>query len=329
MAHSYNPVQALLMAAAQGNTTQVKDLLNIKGLSVSVKGLYKNVQGVTALMVAADHGQGSMCEYLLRQPAANAPEVALLHCKNEKGWDAMSYAAGAGHHHVCKILLKYKPNMEARDNDGITALGWAASNTNAKRRAVETCDFLCKRRANVNAKDNRGNAPLLQAAVSEYPDLAKTLLRHGANVNAMDNEGATPIIAAVSIGDLEMIKLFIQAGATLRSSKGHRTVFDTACFYRDTFRGCAQRADKHQQVVDYLQQVIVPQAPAEPEALAGIEDLAAAQVMVGNLQAAPSVPVAVVQQAAAARQALEVDETGEAYQNNEGHDAQHMMEVCL
>jgi TIR domain/Ankyrin repeats (3 copies) len=70
--------------------------------------------------------------------------------------------------------------------------------------------------------ETRISAVLMQAALSDDLDAAKTALKEGANVNARDMYGVSPLLYAVLGTDTAMPKLLIEAGAHVnaRDSNG-------------------------------------------------------------------------------------------------------------
>ena len=84
--------------------------------------------------------------------------------------------------------IKDGANVNAKDNDGNTALMWAAYNGHTER-----VKLLIEHGANINAKDNDGETALMQAAFYGYIEIVKLLLEYGASVNDKDNEGWTAL----------------------------------------------------------------------------------------------------------------------------------------
>ena len=109
--------------------------------------------------------------------------------------------------------IKNGANVEAADNDRMTALMYAAgANPNP-----EVITALIKAGADVNAKDKNGFTPLIYAALcnSSNPGVAIALIEARANVNANTTDGLTPLVAAVQSksSNPEVITALIKAGA--------------------------------------------------------------------------------------------------------------------
>jgi ankyrin repeat protein len=134
-------------------------------------------------------------------------------------------AAHSGNPEVLMEILRYDPQLEARDHEGRTAI-FAAGDYKATDKdgdRVKCVRMLAEAGANVNARDEDGNTPLHETFLT---DVEEELLKLGANVNARNNDGETPIFTTV---DDDAIPLFIKHGAdlTIRNKKGE-TVFEDA-----------------------------------------------------------------------------------------------------
>jgi ankyrin repeat protein len=72
---------------------------------------------------------------------------------------------------------------------------------------------LIEKGADVNAKDNEGITALMYAVAFEHPEMVKLLIDAGADVNAKDNEGITALMVASFEGYTDIVELLIKAGA--------------------------------------------------------------------------------------------------------------------
>ncbi len=137
----------------------------------------------------------------------------------------LSHAAASGNPEMVREILKYHPDLEARDSEGKTAVFAAGDWRNEDKEGprVECVRLLARAGANVNARDEDGNTPLHETFLTE---VAEELLKLGANVNARNKDGETPIFTNV---DDDAIGLFIEHGAdlTIRNKKG-QTVMEAA-----------------------------------------------------------------------------------------------------
>lgn len=135
------------------------------------------------------------------------------------------YAAESGNPDVVREILRYKPQLDARDREGQTAMFAAGEyrNSDEEGARVECVRLLAKAGADVNARDKDGNTPLHEIFLT---DVEAELLKLGADVNARNNDGETPIFTNV---DEDSIALFVEHGADLniRNNKGE-TVIEAA-----------------------------------------------------------------------------------------------------
>lgn len=132
------------------------------------------------------------------------------------------YAAESGNPEMVKEILRYHPNLEARDQEGKTAIFAAGDSHNDDKEGarVACVQLLAEAGANVNARDKDGNTPLHETFLT---DVEQELLKLGADVNARNKDGETPIFTTV---DDQAIPLLIEHGADLniRNNKGETVV---------------------------------------------------------------------------------------------------------
>jgi ankyrin repeat protein len=131
-------------------------------------------------------------------------------------------AARSGQPDVVQEILRYSPNVEARDREGKTALfaaGEFSSEAEDSSRA-ECIKLLAEAGADVNARDDKGNTPLHETFIL---NVEEELLKLGADVNARNKDGETPIFTTY---DDRVIPLLMKRGAdlTIRNNKGDTVV---------------------------------------------------------------------------------------------------------
>lgn len=69
----------------------------------------------------------------------------------------------------------------------------------------------------IDARDDDGRTALYLAASAGQADIATLLLESGADVEAKDNRGSTPLLAAIRANDLTMVRILAEAGADLNA----------------------------------------------------------------------------------------------------------------
>ena len=145
---------------------------------------------------------------------------------------ALMWAAAANENpEVISILLEAGADLNAKDEDGRTALMWAAENT------PEVVSVLLRAGADINVRDNYGSTVLIRAAQNcENPDVITVLVEAGADVNAKNNDGDTALIRAAQLGTPDGISALLGAGAdvNVKGYEGGTALMSAACDIEET-----------------------------------------------------------------------------------------------
>lgn len=135
---------------------------------------------------------------------------------NENGDTFLIAASRQGSLKIVKSLIGYGADVNAKNNDGRTALMLTSN--------LEIAKLLIDSGADVNAKNNNGGTALTRAVYWDKLEVAKLLIDNGADVNAKDDEfGQTALTQAVNWDRLEIAKLLIDNGADTKNSLTYLT----------------------------------------------------------------------------------------------------------
>ncbi len=134
-------------------------------------------------------------------------------------------------------LLQKKADVNAKDEDGRTALHLLVSGTKVKSELfemeqVQLMDSLLKHGADPNIKDAEGNtaiAAALESSIGQHIGIMELerLLAAGANPNLQNNEGKTPLMMACEIdADFEIILALVKSGSDpkIRDASGKAAI---------------------------------------------------------------------------------------------------------
>jgi uncharacterized protein len=211
-------------AAAQSLPDLVESARRDEALRAIVAGADVNersVDGTTALLWAAHHGDFELVERLLARGAdANA--------RNDYGATPLGEAAVEADTKTIAALLAAGADIESPNAEGQTALMVVARTGN-----VATARLLLDRGADVNATEGfGGQSALMWAAAQQQPAMIRLLLERGAAVDArgrtrdwdrkvtaeprikiMQNGGFTALLYAAREGCVECIAALVEGGA--------------------------------------------------------------------------------------------------------------------
>jgi ankyrin repeat protein len=177
-----------LMAAATFNRDpNVSSYLIKNGAKVNAR----NKEGVTALMSAASKNSNPDVISLLLEAGAD------INIRDKNGATFLRAARNVNPE-VISILLKVGADADARDeNDGMTVLMAASRNISKSDRNLETIAILIDAKASIDAMDNDGKTALFYAAEYDNLKAISALLKAGADIDARDKNNRTALITAV------------------------------------------------------------------------------------------------------------------------------------
>lgn len=157
-------------------------------------------------------------------------EVLLQHlslqdidARDNEGMTALHWAAFHGRTGHVKKLVEKKADLISRDTDGKLPLHWAAQNG-----FVSTCEAMlevpdCHNL--VNGKDFSGRTPIhLAAAAGQYHVLIRLTAVPYANIEPLDNEGRTPLHWSAATGHAHCVALLLRLGSDKNTEDKHEAL---------------------------------------------------------------------------------------------------------
>jgi len=212
---------ALMVAIRQGCTDIAKIILKNPKVSVDMR----DSQGNTALWLAALTNEVEVLEMLL----ANNAKMDLT--ETGSGRSAMVLAAELNHSGIVTCLLNRgaDPNLP-KDLRGGTPAIRAAENGN-----LETLQVLIDYKADLSATDEDGRTLMHCAAEYGHEDILELLKEQNLNVNSPCLHGMTPLHSACRMGQYDAAEFLVQSGADCAiKDKFERTPFMVAWQYGET-----------------------------------------------------------------------------------------------
>ena len=138
-----------------------------------------------------------LCAVLVAAPAFAAADASVA--------DAVQH----GNIETLRRLLGQQADVNAPQNDGMTALHWAAYTEN-----VEAAKLLLEAGPDVTATTrNGGITPLMMAGATGNASIIEALIEAGANPNATGGDGSTPLMRAAVAGKSDAISVLLGYGA--------------------------------------------------------------------------------------------------------------------
>jgi hypothetical protein len=142
-----------------------------------------------------------------------------INSEDNNGRTALSWAAENGDEATVKLLLDTgKVDINSEDNNSRTALSWAVENGDE---AIVKL-LLDTSKVDVESRGNDGQTALSLAAKNGHEALVKLLLDTSkVDVNSEDNDGRTALSWAVENGDEAIVKLLLDTSKVDMESRGN------------------------------------------------------------------------------------------------------------
>lgn len=188
--------------------------------------------GFTPLLTACFFGRCGAVKILIENKAN-------IDCVDENGYSPVHFAVAGNHKTVVEVLLNNGASIQndakhsilcraVRNNNKemVELLLASGADINVKggsplltacsdghRSAVEV--LLKHKNINVHVTNDKGQTPLHLAAIGNFWNIGKALLKKGVAVDAMDSEGQTPLLIAIYLGRKEFIQVLLDNGVDL------------------------------------------------------------------------------------------------------------------
>uniref|UniRef100_A0AAV2M9A0 Serine/threonine-protein phosphatase 6 regulatory ankyrin repeat subunit C-like n=1 Tax=Knipowitschia caucasica TaxID=637954 RepID=A0AAV2M9A0_KNICA len=167
----------------------------------------RDVQGQTALHLAAQRGHSSCVDVLLKHQASYA-------VRDPRHKRTALHAAAAEGNMDCLLLLvngeQSTDVIDLADTQGQTALMLAALGCH-----TDCVHILLEKGSKPDTSDQKGFTALHRVSMLGSEDCVSALLDHGASALCRDSQGRTPLHLAASCGHAELLHLLLKAAVTL------------------------------------------------------------------------------------------------------------------
>lgn len=190
-------VKILMQAVTEGQVDSVKALLSDVPIDT------RDCNGRTALMIAVLAKQIDSVHTLLQAGAD-------LEAYDRDGYTTLLLATSIGHVQIVQALIRAGADLEAfdRNHRHDTALILVTRKGN-----IEVMKLLVQAGADLKAVDNEGLTALMWAAIYGKTEMAALLIQAGADVEMCDDKGFTPLAYAMGNDHQQIVKLLEARGA--------------------------------------------------------------------------------------------------------------------
>ena len=117
-------------------------------------------------------------------------------------------------HNTIRSLASQHTDVNARSDDGSTALLWAAHWND-----LDAGDLLLHAGADANAANDLRMTPLSQACTNGSAAFVRLLLKSGANPNTAIATGETPLMTCARSGSVDAVTILIEYGAAINAKE--------------------------------------------------------------------------------------------------------------
>jgi ankyrin repeat protein len=218
--------------------------------------------GTTALVGAADNNRIEVVKALIEggadlkaeRPVPDLPLMRAIRAGHtdlavlllDKGahsyvqddlWTPLMLASFLGDERTAKTVITHKPDINAKNDRGLTALMFAAIGGHAN-----VARLLVDNGATVDAEDAGGHTPLMFAANNGYKDVVELLLAHHADPKHANRAKATAATLAAGNGHGDIVTLLGGAAAGVAPAALPARAADASAADGQTFAQAAEAA---------------------------------------------------------------------------------------
>ena len=188
----------------------------------------QDINGMTPLMFAIQSGHYGIFEDLIDNLYGKFSFEFNFNIQDNNGKTALHYAAEYKSMNYTNLLIhkfitKDSVDLNIQDKDGKTALHYAVEKDNA-----DVVKSLVSSRIDINTRDKDGQTPLHYAARHEklqYVEIFRNrqLCKTYADLDIKDNDGKTPIYYAVEKDNVDIVRSFIISKLINLNTKDNRS----------------------------------------------------------------------------------------------------------
>jgi ankyrin repeat protein len=147
----------------------------------------------------------ALCVACLASPGAQGTDTRLIQAVKQEDVEAV------------RALLKQRVDVHATENDGFSALHWAAQRDN-----LQLVNLLLDAGADPRANSRYRVSPLYLAALNGSASVIARLLDAGVDPNSTAHEGQTMLMTAALAGKADAVRLLVTRGARVDEREPYR-----------------------------------------------------------------------------------------------------------
>ncbi len=197
-----------MLVGGEARPEVFRELISIPHMNLTAR----DNNGKSVAMYVAEGQMGVNLISLVKRGIGDA------NVKDKEGRTVLMYAVSGENTLAVKVhtLLNYGADANAADKNAKTVLMYMLGNRGNRVDIAMVKDILAKV-TQVDARDNDGRTALMYAAENPNVDVnaVAQLIAKGANVNAKDNNGKTVLMYAANGGDMTKFRLLLSKGADL------------------------------------------------------------------------------------------------------------------